>query len=345
MKHRAGPLTVLAVPALLVAGCSVHTRSINAQTGVPPDDPAATASQSGGAVTQGVAQGGAGADSPRRISNGRLAFELEAPAGDHTQHDIYTVTPSGTDLRALTNTPDENEFAPAWNATGTKIAFWRAPAPFGPGSIWTMDADGTHQRRLTTGIDARDPVWSPDATRLAFTLVDATGFHVWSMSASDGVDRRPITSGPTLDFEPAWSPDGTRIAFTRGLEQGDPGNICVINLKTGTITVLAASPEYDHQVAWSPDGKRIVFERDFGSSFSIYTVNADGSHVTRLTAGPYFDVGPTFSPDGHYIAFGSDRAGTFLDDLWVMTAHGHQLHRLLEGPYSEAFPDWQPLWR
>ena len=345
MKHRASVLTALAVPALLLAGCQAPTRSMSAAAIEQPHRPGATTSAGDVAIAPAAASDGLAVadDSPLRISNGRLAFQQEAPAGDHTQNDIYTVRPNGSDLRALTTTPDQNEFGPAWNATGTKIAFWRTAAPFGPGSIWMMDADGTHQSQLTTGIDARDPDWNPAGTRIAFTLVDATGFHLWSMRASDGGDRRPLTSGPALDFEPAWSPDGTRIAFTRGLEQGDPGDICVINLNTGAIDVLAPSAEYDHQVAWSPDSKRIVFERDFGNLFSIYTVNADGSQVTRLTTGPFFDVGPTFSPDGRSIAFGSDRAGTFLHDLWTITAAGRHLRRLLEAPYSEAFPDWQPL--
>jgi Tol biopolymer transport system component len=330
MRHRAGLLTVLVIPALLVSGCQASTRSTMAAATAPPDTPASTVN--GLALVD---------DSARRISNGRLAFQLESPAGDHTQTDIYTVKPNGSGLTALTSTPDENEFGPAWDAAGARIAFWRTPAPFGPGAIWTMDADGSRQRRLTTGLDARDPVWNPAGTRIAFTLVDATGFHIWSMRASDGGDRRPITSGPTQDFEPAWSPDGTRISFTRGLEQGDPGDICVIDLATGMVTVLAASAEYDHQVAWSPDGGKLVFERDFGNLFSIFTVNADGSQVTRLTTGPFFDVGPTFSPDGRFIAFGSDRAGTFLDDLWSITADGRQLHQIVAARYSEAFPDWQ----
>jgi TolB protein len=330
MRHRAGLLTALAVPALLVAGCQLQTRSTTASAGAQLNTPASAVS--GLAVVN---------DNARRISNGRLAFQLEAPAGDHTQTDVYTVKPNGSGLTALTSTPNENEFGPAWNAAGTRIAFWRTAAPFGPGSIWTMDADGSGQQRLTAGLDARDPVWNPAGTRLAFTLVDATGFHIWSMRASDGGDLRPITSGPTQDFEPAWSPDGTRIAFTRGLEQGDPGDIAIIDLTTGTVTVLAASPEYDHQVAWSPNGGKLVFERDFGNMFSIFTVNADGSQVIRLTTGPFFDVGPTFSPDGRFIAFGSDRAGTFLDDLWRITADGRRLHRVLATPNSEAFPDWQ----
>src|SRR5947199_2450444 len=190
-------------------------------------------------------------------TNGVLAFQLEAPASDHTQTDIYTIQPSGSGLKQLTATPDEHEFGPAWNAAGTRIAFWRTPAPFGPGSIWTMLPDGTGQRQLTTAVDARDPAWNPAGTRLVVTLVDADGFDLWTMRAFDGDDRRQLTSRPDEDFEAAWSPPGDRIAFTRGAQPGDPGDIYVLTLATGALTRATNSPEYDHQVAWSPDGRRL----------------------------------------------------------------------------------------
>ncbi len=276
-------------------------------------------------------------------ANGRLAFQREAPAGDHTQTDVYTIQANGSGLKRLTNTPNLNEFGPAWNAAGTRIAFWRTPAPFGPGSIWTMSANGLNQKRLTSNIDARDPVWNPAGTRIAFTSPTGGNFDLWTMRASDGGDRRQLTSGAALDFEPAWSPDGTKIAFTRGSEQGDAGDVYVLDLKTGTVKQVTNSPDYDHQVAWGPGGKRLVFERDLSPSSAIYVVNADGSHLTPLTSGPFFDTGPAFSPDGRLIAFGSDRGGAFFGDLWMMRADGSNLHRVRQLDFSEGIPDWQPL--
>lgn len=276
-------------------------------------------------------------------SNGRLAFQREMPAGDHTQTDVFTIRSHGLWLTALTRTPDQNEFGPAWNATGTRLAFWRTPAPFGPGAIWTMDARGRNQVQLTSGIDARDPVWNPAGTRIAFTNASGGNFDIWVMRAADGRGRVPIVSGPTLDFEPAWSPDGARVAFTRGFDDGDNGDIYVVDLRTGVITQVTSSPAYDHQVAWSPDGTRLTFQRETGGASSIYTVNAAGTALNRLTAGPFFDVGPAFSPDGRFVAFGSDRGAAVLGDLWLMDSDGTNRHPVRQLEFSEGFPDWQPL--
>jgi TolB protein len=318
------------VMSVLAAGCHVRTQRERAGPVAQPGT--STASTPGPSA-------GTGADSPMVHDapiphlNGRLAFQRGT--------DIYTAWPDGSGLTALTNTPSQNELGPVWSPTGTKIAFWRALLAGGPGSIWTMKGDGTLQGQLTSGIDARDPAWNPSGTRIAFTVADATGFHIWTMRASDGGDRRQVTSGPGLDFEPAWSPDGTRLAFTRGFEEGDTGDICVINLENGVTTFLTHSPEYDVDVAWSPDSSRVVFERDFGSSSSIYVIDADGSPEIRLTSG-MFDNGPTFSPDGRFIAFGRYREGV-INGLSTMTPNGHQLRSILQSTVALGFPDWQPL--
>ncbi len=202
-----------------------------------------------------------------------------------------------------------------------------------------MDADGSDPRRLTAGIDARDPAWNPGGTRLVYTRgVD----DLFTLRVSDGLDRRPLTHGPALDFEPAWSPDGGSVAFTRGFATGDTGDIYVLDLQTEELVQVTDTPAYDHQVGWAPDGSRLVFERDFIQSSAIVTVDPDGSDPVRLTTGPHFDVGPAYSPDGRRIAFGSDR-GDFLGDLWVMRADGSNQHSLLSLPFAEGFPDWQPV--
>jgi TolB protein len=209
-----------------------------------------------------------------------------------------------------------------------------------------MDGGGHNQRQLTRGFDARDPVWNPAGTRLVFDRFRAGRVHLWSMRASDGTQLRQLTSGNTMDFEPAWSPDGNRVAFTRGRATGDPGDIYVLDLgsgTSGTLHRLTHTTAYDHQVSWGPGGRRLVFERDFPASSAIMSITADGSGLVRLTHGQFFDVGPAFSPDGARIAFGSDRAGGLLDDLWIMTNHGTDLHDVRQLQFSEGFPDWQSV--
>jgi len=283
---------------------------------------------------------GAVAAGDRPATNGALVFQREVVAGDHTQDDVWTVSPDGSGPVRLTQTPQFNEFGPTWSRAGDQIAFWRTPAPFGTGSLWVMAGDGSAKRRLTTDIDARDPSWNPAGSRLVYNQASD---DLYTLRASDGLDRQQLTSGPPTDFEPAWSPGGGRIAFTRGSPTGDPGNIAVLDLASHTITRLTHSAAYDHQVAWGPGGHRLVFERDFGDRSAIFSIRSDGTDLQRVTGGAHFDVGPTYSPDASMIAFGSDR-GDILDDLWTVDSDGSGLHLVLGwAGTSEAFPDWQGL--
>jgi TolB protein len=273
-------------------------------------------------------------------ANGRIVFQRESVAGDHTQVDLFTVRPDGLGLRRLTATPDVNELGPAWSARGGRIAFWRTRAPFGPGSVWVMNADGSGRRRLTGAVDARDPAWNPAGTRLVYQQ----DFDLFTLRSRDGTGRRQLTSGAALDFEPAWAPGGRRIAFTRGFVTGDAGDLYLFDRPTGTVRRVTHSPAYDHQVAWAPRGRWLVFERDFGlSSSAIFVVRPDGTGLRRLTTGQHFDTSPAWSPNGRRVVLGSDR-GTTLPDLWVMRADGTALRRLLRLPGSaDSAPDWQPV--
>lgn len=83
------------------------------------------------------------------------------------------------------------------------------------GSLWSLPAAGGAATRITSEyLDARQPAWSPDGTRVAFQGYEVGTWHIYVMNA-DGSGVRAVTSGPFDDREPSWSRDGARIAFRR----------------------------------------------------------------------------------------------------------------------------------
>lgn len=57
---------------------------------------------------------------------------------------------------------------PAYSPSGSRIAFTKFEGSVG-GRIWTIAADGTDPRRLTSCQGDGSPTWSPDGSRIAYT--------------------------------------------------------------------------------------------------------------------------------------------------------------------------------
>src|SRR5262245_3571660 len=83
----------------------------------------------------------------------------------------------------------------------------------GNSEIYTMNADGSNQVRLTTSFaDDGGATWSPDGARIAFESRRDGNPNIYVMNAN-GSNQIPLTTGFADDGGPAWSPDGRRIAF------------------------------------------------------------------------------------------------------------------------------------
>ena len=200
--------------------------------------------------------------------------------------------------------------------------------------VYVMNADGSRQLRLVRArARGREPLWSPDGRRLAFTRGQGGG-SVYVVNV-DGSEERNVTRGPGREF--AWSPDGRRIAFA-SVRDGN-SEIYVVNSDGGGLRRLTRNAGPDLAPAWSPDGRRIAF----AGSRGIHVMNADGSGQRNLMRKPTRDFAPTWSPDGRRIAFGSMRDGNA--EVYVMNADGSGQRNLTRSPWNEGSLAWSPAQR
>jgi TolB protein len=235
---------------------------------------------------------------------------------------------------------------PSWSPDGRKLAFSRpdyASGVRGGGPIWVVNADGTAQRRLTSGRSEGRPVWSPDGKWIAFLRFLAHGRKAIDVVSADGATQRTLATtfsgyGPSGQGF-SWSPDGRRLAVQQGC-----GPILIVRLSDGRrrglprekFRACEESPFQNFDPAWSPDGKRIVFGRNPRGSGApqLWIVNADGSGLHRLSRGGQYHVNPQWSPDGRRIAYQT------VTTIGIFNADGSDPHLLphdLSGPFA-----WSP---
>jgi WD40 repeat protein len=206
--------------------------------------------------------------------------------------------------------------------------------------IAVVDAAGdlrTPPALARLGGSPRDPAWSPDGTRLAFTATRAGNQDIYVI-ARDGTGERRLTVDPAPDSGAAWSPDGGSIAF-ESTRDGDT-DIYVMNADGTVVRHLTSTPGVDEHPAWSPDGRRIAFESARDGNLELYVMAADGSAQTRVTSDPQPDHDPSWSPDGHELAFVSDTPPH--TELLVISPDNGIMRQLTGGIAKDESPVWSP---
>ena len=167
--------------------------------------------------------------------------------------------------------------------------------------LWIMNADGSKNRFLVKGSNAR---WSPDGSRIAyFADGDPKGTQIFvrwmdSEGATSQVTR--VSENPSTL---SWSPDGQSLAFTMLVKSETPWKIS-----------MPAAPE---GAKWTPAPRiidRLHYRRDrIGyveqGTTQLFLVPAEGGTPRQLTngdystselgSGPYYD----WTPDGRTIVF------------------------------------------
>jgi TolB protein len=183
-----------------------------------------------------------------------------------------------------------------------------------------MEADGSHQRRLTNGDDIDyAPAFSPQGDWVAFMSRPerASVVHDIYLIRPDGTNRTRLTDQSTNDTAPGWSPDGEKILFVRSAvikkyyrdmtkeereQMRNSEELFTMNRDGSNLRKLTNNSFSDRAAHWSRDGKTIYFLSERDGAPRVYAMKADGSNARQMMEGKVV-TDPNISRDGKFFAY------------------------------------------
>jgi TolB protein len=210
-----------------------------------------------------------------------------------------------------------------------RIAFATLRGPHIGPEIYTMNPDGSDQRRLAQGTTPR---YSPDGKEIVYAAHREGDWEIFTMRAN-GAHKRQITYNSVEDIEPSYSPDGKQIVFSRKL----PDSYEVFKMRPDGTHERQLTRDSNRRGSFDPifssDGSRIIYaEPSYGfyRGFMLFHMHTDGTVQRRFALGNH----PDASPYGHRVV--ADGVGTHSNhDIWKVGFKGGHYVLLTRGQTTE----------
>ncbi|HQZ96551.1 MAG TPA: hypothetical protein PLP21_09550 [Pyrinomonadaceae bacterium] len=276
---------------------------------------------------------------------------------------VMDLTPGfvGTNPVKIPNT--RNAQAPHWGVNNF-LVWWSRDGVFGIAKLGPVPptsqiATGSPLPTRLPGVQTFDvePVWSPDATKIAFNSVrdypSGGGSEIYTMDANGGSQTR-VTNIAGSKASPTWAPDGTAIAFEHdfvlkkvnpnGSDGGNPPSVqtsgfiynrlhwaagAVNSRVIRAVDVSGTGPQVDVSFELNSLGD------EAGISFSV---NFDPTKLSN----PVATIG-SGAPSGAVVGTNASQAligkvGVLLDSTTAFTAGNRQMFTLKFNVASGAAP-------
>ncbi|WP_340081388.1 S9 family peptidase [Terribacillus sp. FSL K6-0262] len=213
---------------------------------------------------------------------------------------------------------DHSDVQPRWSSDGQHIFFTSNRS--GKQQIWKIAFNGGEASQVTTfKRGASQPVLSPDGKKLMVTV---------PLTASDNLEDKEAKEKKTEEKrKPYITTNLVYKSDAKGFSDETFDHLVLIDLETGTPTLLTDGEYNHHSPAFSPNGMHVAYsanrsedpEQTFFSD--IYQLDLTTKRTEKLTSSDKVFYTPNYSPDGKKLSLLGDDleyTGATLTRVWTL---------------------------
>ncbi len=228
-----------------------------------------------------------------------------------------------------------------WSSDGTKIIFQRKGGEILADQIFTMNADGSGLKMVSTG--------KGRCTCAYFLKGDREIIYSSTHGFSPDVPPEPDRSRGYV-----WPVYPTYAIYRASADGSNLRPLLPAKVEPGVET------GYNAESTLSPDGERILFTSTRDGDLELYSMRIDGTDVRRITSTPGYDGGAFYSRDGKRIVWRAHHPETAQDladyrgllsrhlvrpttmELWVADADGAHARQVTHNGAANFAPYFFP---
>jgi dipeptidyl aminopeptidase/acylaminoacyl peptidase len=212
----------------------------------------------------------------------RIAFLANVGTGDDAKQQIFVMDMHGGDPVPVTKAPlGVQQFA--WRPDGAALAYVASDEAPNKKDI------AAHLDGFVVGDQAFNDRAAPTTARIWTVAADGTG----ARQLTSGTFSLPSAQPPSSPGAPiSWSPDGREIVFTQMPNAYDADSdlavVAILDVQSGTVRALTSHGKYEGYGEFSPDGKQVSywypFAGDPAAENDIFVAPAAGGNGTDITS-------------------------------------------------------------
>lgn len=261
---------------------------------------------------------------------------------------IFSISVNGDNLKLVSRHKEgkPNCLDPKVSPDFKKIIFARGTAGHQT-SIWSMQSDGTNEKKLTGFINSRfrnnaKASFSSDGSQFIYGSNISHDSNIFLGNINND-DVRNLTLNKGKNKSAEWHPIENKIVFNSDRE--GIYKVYILNLAQNTPQLVTPKDMEASFPSWSPNGDYILFSGSTdGKQYDLYKIKANGTELTQITDTPSLsERDGVYSPDSKYIVFEAkpaDSPRNFERSIYLIEIKTGEVKKLTKSKFHDFSASW-----